>query len=108
MIFDKMDDVRVYLLSTYPKSRGKTMAGWTTSDVSMSVGVYEDGELMEGLIIYKDENRDKWVLLDNFHADLATRNFIEYREEFDEAIALFELLESMDDEEEDIFFETLD
>jgi hypothetical protein len=42
---------------------------------------------------------------------LAVRNFIEYRNEFDEAIALFEILEEIEDEEEgdeDFFFPNLD
>jgi hypothetical protein len=51
------------------------------------------------------------VLLDNFHADLATRNYIEYIAEFEDAISFFdeveeELLEK--DEEYDFFNETLD
>lgn len=112
MLFDKMEDLRDYLAVEYPKSRGKTMACWMTSELSMSVGVYEGDDMVQGLIVYKDPKRDfKWVLLDNFHADLATRNYIEYIGEFTEAVTLFEIDRLFEDEEEENdedFFETLD
>lgn len=112
MKFDKMEGVRDYLLANYSKAKGNSMACWMTSDVSMAVGVYEREDIIQGLMIYKDPFRDQWIVLDSLHADLAVRNFIEYRNEFDEAIALFEVLEEIIDEEEDndedIFFSDLD
>lgn len=107
-----MEGVRDYLVSHYPKAKGNSMACWMTSDVSMAIGVYEGEDIIQGLMIYKDPFRDKWILLDSLHADLAVRNFIEYRNEFDEAIVLFELLEKIEDDEkeedEDFFFSDLD
>lgn len=111
MKFDKMEGVRDYLIAHYPKAKGKSLAMWITSDVSSAIGVYEGEDLIKGIMIYKDSFRDQWILLDSLPADLAVRNFIEYRNEFDEAIELFELLEEFDEEEEndeDIFFSDLD
>jgi 5-formyltetrahydrofolate cyclo-ligase len=64
------------------------------------VGVYEGEDLMQGLILYRDPQREfKWVLLDSLHADLATRYYIEYIQEMTEAISLFEIMEIFEDEE---------
>jgi hypothetical protein len=112
MVFESMSDLVDYLAVEYPKTKGKTLASWQTSPLSMAVGVYEGEDLVEGLLVMKDPKRGyKWVLLDNFHADLATRNYIEYIAEFEDAISFFdeveeELLEK--DEEYDFFNETLD
>jgi hypothetical protein len=112
MLFDKVEDLIDYLAVSYPKSRGKTLASWQTSGLSMAVGVYEGEDLIQGLIIYKDPKRDyKWVLLDSLHADLATRNYIEFVSEFAEAIELFDEIEEIShnwSENDECFFEDLD
>lgn len=114
MVFSTIEDVRKYLVTMYPKSKGKTMASWMTSDMSLAVGVYEGEDMIQGMMIYKDPNRGKWIILDSLHADIAVRSYIEYREGFDEAIALFELLDEMNDEDieeendEGLFFTDLD
>jgi hypothetical protein len=114
MIFNNEKEVRDYLMTTYPKSKGKTLAGWITSKVTIAVGVYEDEDLIQGIMLYNDPNRNKWILLDSLFADLATRNYIEYREELDEAIALFESMEEVgyedfkNEKDEDLFFGDLD
>jgi hypothetical protein len=114
VLFDTMSDLVEYLAVEYPKSKGKELASWHTSPLSMCVGVYEGEDLMQGFLIYKDPKREhKWVLLDNMHADLATRNYVEYVAEFTDAISFFEEVEAIfsdeDDEEEDEdFFFTLD
>lgn len=112
MKFDKMEGVRDYLIANYPKAKGNSMACWVTSDISMAIGVYEGEDLIRGIMVYKDPFREQWIVLDSLPADLAVRNFIEYRNEFDEAIAIFELLETITDEEEkndeDLFFTDLD
>jgi hypothetical protein len=108
-----MEDLKNYLAVKYPKTKGKTLASWQTSPLSMSIGVYEGEDLVEGLILLNDPKRDyKWVLLDNFHADLATRNYIEFITEFEDAISFFDevetLFENEEENEDDLFDETLD
>lgn len=108
MIFDSVQGVREYLVANYPKSK-TTMACWKVSDYALAIGMYEGEDLVKGVMIYLDPSTSKFILLDSLHADLAVRNYVEYRIEFDEAIALFELLDSMDDDNDDsIFFSDLD
>lgn len=117
LIFDTMEQLVEYLAIRYPKSKGKEIASWHVSDLLMLVGVYEGSDLINGFFIFKDPTRDyRWVLVDNFHADLATRYYIEYIQELQEAIALFEIdnlfaegiYDEVIEENEVDFFEDLD
>jgi hypothetical protein len=73
MMFDKMEGVRDYLRANYSKAKGHSMACWMTSDTSMAIGVYEGEDIIQGLMVYKDPLRDKWIVLDSLPADLAVR-----------------------------------
>jgi hypothetical protein len=102
-IFDTMTDLTSYLAIEYPKSRGKEMVSWVVSDLAMLVGVYEGEDIVHGFIITKDPSRDfKWVVIDNLHADLAVRYYVEYIQEIQDAVNLFEFIALLEEEEEEL------
>src|SRR5437764_10797461 len=113
MIFNNIQKIREYLVATYPKGE-VTMASWRVSDFYIAIGIYEGDNIVKGVMTYFDPFREKYVLLDNFHADLSVKNYIEYKNEFNEAIALFEVLNETSDgelekyQDEDFFFSDLD
>lgn len=107
MKFDNIQNIREYLVANYPKGK-VTMASWRVSDHALAIGVYEGEDLIKGVMTYFDPFREKYVLLDSLHADLAVRNYVKYRNEFDDAIALFELIEETEEIEiieDELFFD---
>lgn len=118
--FNTMSELVDFLAVEYGKSKGKSLASWHIDKSLMLTGVYDsDDELIDGFIIYKDPLNDyRWTVIDNFHAELATRFYVEYIQEMQDALALYAMLEGDDEyslpddeviEESEIgFYEDLD
>lgn len=98
-----------YLAVAYPKSKGKAlMFHWVDNSIGL-IAVYNDEILEEGLMTYLDEDAGlKWVLVDNIHADIAVRVYMEYLEELGNAVALHKLKEQVDRESSEIDIDDLD
>lgn len=102
--FNTMRELVDFLAVEYNKSKGKSLASWHVDSSLMLTGIYDiEDDLIGGFIVYKDPLNDyKWSIIDNLHADLATRYYIEYIQELQDALSLYELLENYDDEEYDL------
>src|SRR5437868_1207343 len=85
--FSTTNDLVEHLVEKYPRSKGKELVFHWVDDLIGLICVYDGVEVIKGLIVYLNINKDsKWSLIDNDNADSSCRHYIKYISNMEDAI----------------------